>query len=196
MATVRDVLEQKGREVYHIHPDASVLTALEMMAKHHIGALVVIEGGNLTGIITERDYARKIVLKGRTSPRTLVREIMSTTIICTRLDQTVEECMAIMTAKAVRHLPVLEHTNAYRIGFDRRFGQKRHRRSKVHYRAARTLHPGRPLSIRPGSSVSCWPPKIVGDPRCKSKKQKVGLGFTFQQAMTTPIRQRLSSKSM
>ncbi|CAA2137704.1 CBS domain-containing protein [Hyphomicrobium sp. ghe19] len=110
MATVRDVLEQKGREVYHIHPDASVLTALEMMAKHHIGALVVIDDGNLTGIITERDYARKIVLKGRTSPRTLVREIMSTTIICTRLDQTVEECMAIMTAKSVRHLPVLEHT--------------------------------------------------------------------------------------
>ena len=79
------------------------------MAKHQIGALVVIDGGNLTGIITERDYARKIVLKGRTSPSTLVREIMSTAVIYTRLDQTVEECMAIMTAKAVRHLPVLEH---------------------------------------------------------------------------------------
>jgi len=110
MATVRDVLDQKGRGVYHIHPDASVLAALEMMAMYQIGALVVIDGGSLTGIITERDYARKIVLKGRTSPRTLVREIMSTTVICTRLDQTVEECMAIMTAKAVRHLPVLEHT--------------------------------------------------------------------------------------
>ncbi|WP_045836406.1 CBS domain-containing protein [Hyphomicrobium sp. 99] len=110
MATVRDVLDQKGCGVYHIHPDASVLVALEMMAKHQIGALVVIEGGILAGIITERDYARKVVLKGRTSPRTLVREIMSTTVICTRLDQTVEECMAIMTAKAVRHLPVLEHT--------------------------------------------------------------------------------------
>jgi len=110
MATVRDVLDQKGRTVYHIHPDASVLTALEMMAEHQIGALVVTDGGNLIGIVTERDYARKIVLKGRTSPRTLVREIMATTVICTRLDQTVEECMAIMTAKAVRHLPVLEHT--------------------------------------------------------------------------------------
>ncbi|MBS0270431.1 MAG: CBS domain-containing protein [Proteobacteria bacterium] len=110
MATVRDVLEQKGRGVFYIHPDASVLAALEMMAEHQIGALVVIDGGSLAGIITERDYARKIVLKGRTSPRTLVREIMSTTVICTRLDQTVEECMAIMTAKAVRHLPVLEHT--------------------------------------------------------------------------------------
>ncbi|MBY0561405.1 MAG: CBS domain-containing protein [Hyphomicrobium sp.] len=103
------MLDQKGRGVYHIHPDASVLAALEMMAEHQIGALVVIDGGDLTGIITERDYARKIVLKGRTSPRTLVREIMATTVICTRLDQTVEECMAIMTAKAVRHLPVLEH---------------------------------------------------------------------------------------
>lgn len=110
MATVRDVLHRKGRGVYHIHPDASVLAALEMMAEHQIGALVVLDGGNLTGIITERDYARKIVLKGRTSPRTLVREIMATTVICTRLDQTVEECMAIMTAKAVRHLPVLEDT--------------------------------------------------------------------------------------
>ena len=110
MATVRDVLDQKGRGVYHIHPDASVLAALEMMAEHQIGALVVLDGGNLTGIVTERDYARKIVLKGRTSPRTLVREIMATTVICTRMDQTVEECMAIMTAKAVRHLPVLENT--------------------------------------------------------------------------------------
>lgn len=110
MATVRDVLHRKGRGVYHIHPDASVLAALEMMAEHQIGALVVLDGVNLTGIITERDYARKIVLKGRTSPRTLVREIMATTVICTRLDQTVEECMAIMTAKAVRHLPVLEDT--------------------------------------------------------------------------------------
>lgn len=83
MATVRDVLDQKGRGVHHIHPDASVLAALEMMAKHQIGALVVIDGGNLTGIITERDYARKIVLKGRTSPSTLVREIMSTAVIYT-----------------------------------------------------------------------------------------------------------------
>jgi CBS domain-containing protein len=109
MPTVRQVLAEKGREVHHIHPDASVLAALEIMAEHQIGALVVLEGGNLAGIITERDYARKIVLKGRTSPGTKVREIMSTRVICARLDQTVEQCMAVMTAKAVRHLPVLEH---------------------------------------------------------------------------------------
>lgn len=109
MPTVRHVLGEKGRNIHHIHPDASVLDAIRIMAEHHIGALVVLDGGNLVGIITERDYARKIVLKGRTSQGTPVREIMSARVICARLDQTVEECMAIMTAKAVRHLPVLEH---------------------------------------------------------------------------------------
>jgi len=109
MHTVRNVLDEKGRGVHHIHPDASVLDALTIMAEHDVGALVVLNGGSLVGIVTERDYARKIILKGRTSPGTQVREIMSTRVICARLDQTVEECMAVMTAKAVRHLPVLEH---------------------------------------------------------------------------------------
>ena len=109
MPTVRHVLDEKGHGVHHIHPDASVLDALTIMAEHDVGALVVLNGGTLVGIITERDYARKIVLKGRTSLGTPVREIMSTRVICARLDQTVEECMAVMTAKAVRHLPVLEH---------------------------------------------------------------------------------------
>lgn len=109
MHTVRNVLDEKGRGVHHIHPDASVLDALTIMAEHDVGALVVLNGGSLVGIVTERDYARKIILKGRTSPTTSVREIMSTRVICARLDQTVEECMAVMTAKAVRHLPVLEH---------------------------------------------------------------------------------------
>jgi CBS domain-containing protein len=109
MLNVRHVLDAKGARVHHISPDASVLDALTIMAEHDVGALVVLNGGNLVGIITERDYARKIVLKGRTSPGTPVREIMSTRVICARLDQTVEECMAVMTAKAVRHLPVLEH---------------------------------------------------------------------------------------
>ena len=104
---MRHVLAEKGREVHHIHPDASVLDALRIMAEHDIGALVVLDGGNLVGIVTERDYARKIVLKGRTSPGTLVREIISARVICTRLDQSVEECMAVMTAKAVR-IPVVE----------------------------------------------------------------------------------------
>lgn len=109
MATVRHVLTEKGRQVHQIHPDAPVIEALRIMAEHDIGALVVCDGDHLAGIVTERDYARKIILKGRTSPATPVREIMSTTVICARLDQTVEECMAVMTARAVRHLPVLEH---------------------------------------------------------------------------------------
>lgn len=109
MATVHHVLVRKGRHVHQIHPDAPVLEALRIMAEHNIGALVVSEGSHLAGIITERDYARKIILKGRTSPETPVRDIMSKTVICARLDQSVEECMAVMTARAVRHLPVLEH---------------------------------------------------------------------------------------
>ena len=108
MTTVKHVLDQKGHHVHFIHPDASVFDALKMMAENDIGSLVVLEGGKLVGVITERHYAREIVLKGRTSPGTLVRDIMSTKVIYARPDQSVEECMAVMTAKAVRHLPVLE----------------------------------------------------------------------------------------
>ena len=108
MTTVKHILDQKGHDVHCIHPDASVFDALKMMAENDIGSLVVLEGGKLVGVITERHYAREIVLKGRTSPGTLVRDIMSTKVIYARPDQSVEECMAVMTARAVRHLPVLE----------------------------------------------------------------------------------------
>jgi len=109
MTTVRHVLDQKGHDVHVIHPDATVFDALQLMSERNIGALVVLEADKLVGIITERHYAREIVLKGRTSPRTLVRDIMSTKLVCARPDQSVEECMAQMTTKVVRHLPVLEH---------------------------------------------------------------------------------------
>jgi len=109
MTTVRDVLIRKGRQVHHIHPDASVRDAVRIMAERNIGALPVVEDGNLVGIITERDYARKIILKGRTSAGTFVREIMATRVIFTRPDQTVQEVMAVMTARSIRHLPVIEH---------------------------------------------------------------------------------------
>jgi len=108
MTTVNDVLDRKGRNVHFIDPDASVFDALKMMAENNIGSLVVQNNGRLVGIITERLYAREIVLKGRTSPGTFVREIMSTRVIYTRPDQSVQECMALMTARGVRHLPVLE----------------------------------------------------------------------------------------
>lgn len=109
MTTVRHVLDQKGHDVHVIHPDATVFEALRLMSERNIGALVVLEADKLVGIITERHYAREIVLKGRTSPRTLVRDIMSTKLVCARPNQSVEECMAQMTTKVVRHLPVLEH---------------------------------------------------------------------------------------
>jgi CBS domain-containing protein len=109
MMTVKHVLDKKGRDVHSIHPDASVFDALKRMAENDIGSLIVLEGDILVGIITERHYSREIALKGRTSPETLVRDIMSTRVMFARPEQSVEECMAIMTARAVRHLPVLEN---------------------------------------------------------------------------------------
>jgi len=108
MMTIKHVLDQKGREVHSVHPDVTVFAALKSMADKNVGSMAVVEGGKLVGIITERHYAREIVLKGRTSPTTRVRDVMSVRVDFARPEQTVEECMAIMTAKAVRHLPVLE----------------------------------------------------------------------------------------
>jgi CBS domain-containing protein len=109
MTTVKHVLDQKGYDVYFIHPDASVFDAIKTMAENNIGSLVVLDDGKLVGLIAERHYAREIILRGRTSRGTLVRDIMSKEVICARSDQPVEECMAVMTTKGVRHLPVLEH---------------------------------------------------------------------------------------
>ena len=108
MSLVKHVIDNKGHEVYAIHPNALVIDALRRMAEHNIGSLVVIENYKLVGIITERHYARQIALLGRTSSETLVGDIMSTRVACVRPDNTVEECMAIMTKRGVRHLPVLE----------------------------------------------------------------------------------------
>ena len=111
MLSVQQLLDQKPKGIHSIGPDEPVLAAIRKMAEHHIGALLVMSGDKLVGIVSERDYARKIALMGRTSSATQVRDIMSTKVICARLDQTVEECMAVMTARAVRHLPVLDHKN-------------------------------------------------------------------------------------
>ena len=108
MKTVRDILKVKGHEVWHIEPDATVFEALQRMAEKEVGALMVMNGAELVGIISERDYARKVILQGRASPTTLVKEIMTTHVVCTRLEQPVEECMALMTEKRIRHLPVVE----------------------------------------------------------------------------------------
>jgi CBS domain-containing protein len=108
MTTIKHVLDKKGRSVHGISQDASVFDALKVMAEHDIGSLVVSEDHKLVGIITERHYSREIALRGRTSPATRVRDIMSTNVVCARPEQSVEECMAVMTARALRHLPVLD----------------------------------------------------------------------------------------
>lgn len=108
MITIRHVLNQKPRQLHHIHPDATVRDGLKTMAEHNIGALLVMDGGHVAGVITERDYARKIVLMGRTSLETPVSEIMTKRVIFARPEQSVEEALAVMTARTVRHLPVLD----------------------------------------------------------------------------------------
>ena len=109
MKTVQQMLEGKTHRLLSISPGATVYDALELMAKQDVGALVVLDGERLAGIFSERDYARKVILFGKSSKETLVREIMTDKVLCVRPDQTVDQCMALMTDKRVRHLPVLDH---------------------------------------------------------------------------------------
>ena len=109
MRTVRQLLEGKHPDVYTIEASEPVRRAIEIMAERHIGALPVLEGGRLSGIVSERDYARKVVLMGRKSTETQVRIIMSAPVIQVGLDETVSECMKLMTEKRIRHLPVVEN---------------------------------------------------------------------------------------
>jgi CBS domain-containing protein len=108
MKTVTQLLQAKGREVHSIGPDARVFEALKLMAEKNVGALVVMEGAKLVGIISERDYARKVILLSKSSHDIAVREIMTGKVITVRPAQTVEECMTLMTGKRIRHLPVTE----------------------------------------------------------------------------------------
>jgi CBS domain-containing protein len=108
MKTVRQLLEAKGRQIYSVSPDTIIYDALKLMAEHRIGALLVLEDGHLAGIFSERDYAREVVLKGKTSRTTPVKEVMSTTVITVDPDHTVEDCMNLMSGKRIRHLPVME----------------------------------------------------------------------------------------
>ncbi len=108
MTTVAQLLQGKGRAVWTVAPDATVYDALSLMADKNVGALVVLEETHVVGILSERDYARKVILKGKFSKDTLVHEIMTDKVYFVRPEQTIEECMALMTAERVRHLPVLE----------------------------------------------------------------------------------------
>jgi len=107
--TVSEILRIKGQEVWSIQPDETILTAIQQMATREVGALLVMDNDKLIGIVSERDYARKVALENRSSKDALVRDIMSTRVLCARPDQTVNECMALMSDKRARHLPVVDH---------------------------------------------------------------------------------------
>jgi len=111
MPTIRQVLAQKGSDVLSIAPDATVHDAIKRMADRDIGSLVVIHHGRLVGIFTERHYARNVFLKGRSSPQTRVGDVMEKCVVCIHPDQRVEEGMALMSDKRVRHLPVIDDGN-------------------------------------------------------------------------------------
>ena len=108
MRNVRDILRDKGTAVYSISPDASVYDALRLMAEKNVGSLLVLEGDRMAGMISERDYARKIVLMDKLSRETKVKEIMTTEVLTVTPDMDLDECMKIITDKRVRHLPVVE----------------------------------------------------------------------------------------
>ncbi len=108
MQTVGQLLEKKSGELIHIGPDATVFQALQLMAEHDIGAVLVMDMGDVLGIFSERDYARRIVLQGRTSAGTKVRDIMTSKVVYVGPRQSVGECMALMTEKHFRHLPVMD----------------------------------------------------------------------------------------
>jgi CBS domain-containing protein len=110
MTTVRSVLQSKSSDIWSTAPDTLVYDALKIMAEKNVGALLVMEGNQLKGIFSERDYARKVVLKGESSHTIAIRNVMTSGVISVTPDQSIEDCMALMTGKHIRHLPVLENS--------------------------------------------------------------------------------------
>ncbi len=109
MKSVRDILQIKASDVWSIGPDSLIFDALKLMSEKNVGALVVIEKGRVAGIFSERDYARKVYLLGKSSKKTAVREAMTENVLFVRPSQTIGDCMALMSAKHVRHLPVMDN---------------------------------------------------------------------------------------
>ena len=109
MRTVADILKSKGNDVYSVAPGDTIFDAVKLMADKEIGSVVVMEGDKLVGIMTERDYARKVVLEGKSSRESTVGDVMTRQVLCASPERTVDECMALMTDKRARHLPVLDH---------------------------------------------------------------------------------------
>jgi CBS domain-containing protein len=108
MAIASQLLKHKGRVIHSVVPEAPVLEAIRLMAEHGVGALLVMQGEQLIGVVSERDYARKVILKGRSSSETPVSQIMSAPVLTVRADQSVHDCMRIMSEKRIRHLPVVD----------------------------------------------------------------------------------------
>jgi len=109
MKLISHLLDRKGRHIISVRPDASVLDAIRLMAEKNIGAVLVMDGEQLRGIMSERDYARKVIVKGRSSESTLVADIMTADVVTTSASETVDNCMELMTNRRIRHLPVVEH---------------------------------------------------------------------------------------
>ncbi len=109
MQFAKQLIELKGGNLITIDPDSSVFDAIKIMADNYIGALPVMEDDKLVGIITERDYARNVILKGKSSKVTPIKDIMTSNVLCAKLNHSLEECMALMTDKRVRHLPVIDN---------------------------------------------------------------------------------------
>jgi len=108
MTTVRNILQSKGPEIWSVEPETPVMAALKIMDEKNIGALVVARGGSVLGILSERDYARKLVLKGRSSSDSTVQDLMTSSVITVTPEQSMDQCMDLMTSKRIRHLPVVE----------------------------------------------------------------------------------------
>lgn len=109
MGNVRDILQTKGHAVYSIHPDITVFEALRVLVDKNVGALIVLDNEKVCGIFSERDYARRVIVKGRASKETLIREIMTENPISVTENDSIEDCMVKMTEKHIRHLPVIDH---------------------------------------------------------------------------------------
>ena len=109
MKSVSDILKNKGNDIWSVKPENTVYESLQLMADKGIGSLLVMDGEKLVGIVTERDYARKVILEGKSSKNSSVAEVMTTRVLCVSPERTVDECMALMTDKRARHLPVLDH---------------------------------------------------------------------------------------
>jgi CBS domain-containing protein len=109
MHTAEDILRHKGRTVWSVRPTDTVLEALGVLAEHDVGAVLVLDEGKLVGVFSERDYARKVVLAGRSSKEAQVRDVMTSHVVCVTPSQSIDACMALMTSKRVRHLPIVDH---------------------------------------------------------------------------------------